>query len=53
MKKGVIVRDMNAYGFPEWIRVSVGTMVQNERFIAELRELLGAPARGGAALAGA
>ena len=46
MKKGVIVRDMNAYGFSEWIRVSVGTMEQNERFIAELREHLGASAGG-------
>ncbi len=40
MKKGVIVRDMNAYGLPEWIRVSVGTMEQNRRFMAELRALL-------------
>ncbi len=39
MKKGVIVRDMNAYGLPEWIRVSIGTMEQNERFLAELRTL--------------
>ncbi|MES2572589.1 MAG: histidinol-phosphate transaminase, partial [Verrucomicrobiota bacterium] len=39
MKKGVIVRDMNAYGLPEWIRVSIGTMAQNERFIAELKQL--------------
>jgi histidinol-phosphate aminotransferase len=41
MKKGVIVRDMNAYGLPEWIRVSVGTMPQNERFVGELRAFLG------------
>jgi histidinol-phosphate aminotransferase len=39
MKKGVIVRDMNAYGLPEWIRVSVGTMEQNRRFLAELAAL--------------
>jgi histidinol-phosphate aminotransferase len=31
---------MNAYGLPEWVRVSIGTMQQNERFIAELREYL-------------
>jgi histidinol-phosphate aminotransferase len=37
MKRGVIVRDMNAYGLPEWIRVSIGTMPQNERFLAELK----------------
>ena len=40
MKRGVIVRDMNAYGLPEWIRVSIGTMKQNEKFIAELRSFL-------------
>jgi histidinol-phosphate aminotransferase len=43
MKRGVIVRDMNAYGLPEWIRVSIGTQVQNERFIEELRVLLPSP----------
>ena len=41
MKRGVIIRDMAAYGLPEWIRVSVGTMPQNERFIAELKALTG------------
>jgi histidinol-phosphate aminotransferase len=40
MKMEVIIRDMNAYGLPEWIRVSIGTMDQNRRFIAELREHL-------------
>jgi histidinol-phosphate aminotransferase len=44
MKKGVIVRDMNSYGLPEWIRVSIGTMAQNERFIAELRAQVCVPA---------
>ncbi len=39
LKKGVIVRDMNAYGLPEWIRVSIGTMPHNERFLAELKAL--------------
>jgi histidinol-phosphate aminotransferase len=38
-KKGVIVRDMTSYGLPEWIRVSIGTMPQNERFLAELKAL--------------
>ena len=38
MKRGIIIRDMNAYGLPEWIRVSVGTMDQNERFLAELKQ---------------
>ena len=44
MKRGVIVRDMTSYGLPEWIRVSIGTMEQNRRFLAELKNLLPAPA---------
>jgi histidinol-phosphate aminotransferase len=39
MRKGIIVRDMTSYELPAWIRVSVGTMEQNERFIAELKKL--------------
>jgi histidinol-phosphate aminotransferase len=41
MDKGVIVRAMAAYKLPEWVRISVGTMAQNERCIAVLREVLG------------
>lgn len=44
MKRGVIVRDMTSYGLPEWIRVSIGTMDQNRRFVSELKKLLPAPA---------
>ena len=40
LQTGIIVRDMTSYDLPEWIRVSVGTMPQNERFIAELKKLL-------------
>jgi len=40
MRRGVIVRDMNVYGLPEWIRVSVGTREQNEKFLAELSAVL-------------
>lgn len=36
LKRGVIVRAMRSYKLPEWIRVSVGTMDQNRRFISEL-----------------
>ena len=43
MKRGIIVRDMNAYGLPEWIRVSIGTREQMERFVAELKRLPNAP----------
>lgn len=40
---GIIVRAMASYKLPGWIRVSVGTMEQNRRFIAALRELLANP----------
>lgn len=41
MQTGIIVRDMTSYKLPEWIRVSVGTMEQNTRFIAALKLLIG------------
>ncbi len=44
MKKGVIIRDMNSYGLPEWVRVSIGTAAQNSRFLEELRVVLGTTA---------
>ena len=40
LKKGIIVRDMTSYCLPEWIRVSIGTERQNERFLSELKALL-------------
>ncbi len=43
LKRGIIIRDMDAYGLPEWVRVSVGTMEQNRRFISELPAVLPAP----------
>ncbi len=36
LRRGLIVRAMRSYGLPEWIRVSVGTMDQNRRFVEEL-----------------
>ena len=39
LRKGIILRAMGSYGLPEWIRISVGTMDQNRRCIAELKEL--------------
>jgi histidinol-phosphate aminotransferase len=35
-RRGVIVRPVKSYGLPEWIRVTVGTREQNQRFLAEL-----------------
>ena len=40
LPKGVIVRAMSGYNLAEWVRVSVGTMPQNERCIAALKEVL-------------
>lgn len=38
--KGVIVRDMKAWGFDTFIRVSVGTRSENEIFIETLKKVL-------------
>nr|MBA2271317.1 aminotransferase class I/II-fold pyridoxal phosphate-dependent enzyme [Chthoniobacterales bacterium] len=40
LPKGVIIRAMAGYNLPEWARISVGTMEQNRRCIAALREVL-------------
>jgi histidinol-phosphate aminotransferase len=40
-KLGVITRPMAGYGLPEWLRVSVGTPAENERFLVGLRRVLG------------
>ena len=42
-ERGVIIRDMDSYGLPEWIRVTVGTMEENTRFIRELNHFIAAP----------
>lgn len=40
MKKGVIVRGMSGYGFPNAIRVTIGRQKENERFIEVLTSLV-------------
>lgn len=40
LKRGVIVRPMGAYNFPEYIRVTVGTAKENSRFINELKNII-------------
>ena len=40
LQRGIIVRAMAGYKLPKWIRVSIGTMEQNRRFIFELKNLL-------------
>lgn len=39
--KGVIVRSMRAYGFPSYIRITVGTHDENQRFLGALKDSLG------------
>lgn len=40
LKYGVIVRDMKQYGLKNFIRVTIGTEKENERFIKVLRKVL-------------
>src|SRR5437773_10477816 len=40
LERQIIVRALKGYNLPEWIRISVGTMEQNRRCIAVLREVL-------------
>ena len=41
LRKGVIVRDMRAWKLDAFIRVTIGTMPENRRFIAALTAILG------------
>ncbi len=40
LRRGVIVRPMGVYGFPEHVRISIGTPPENERCIAALEQVL-------------
>ena len=35
-KEGVIVRPLAGYGMPEWLRVTIGTEYENQRFLDAL-----------------
>ena len=37
---GVIVRPLNSYGLPEWIRVTIGKEEENNRFLSAIRKAL-------------
>jgi len=39
-KKKIIVRPMDGYGLPEWIRITVGTPAQNRAVLKALKEIL-------------
>lgn len=40
LREGVIVRPLAGYGLPTFLRVSIGTMAENQRFIQSLRKVL-------------
>jgi histidinol-phosphate aminotransferase len=40
LERRIIVRALKGYNLPEWIRISVGTMEQNRKCMAALREVL-------------
>lgn len=40
LKQGVIVRPMGGYRFPDYVRVTVGTMDENRKFIAALENVI-------------
>ena len=39
--RGIITRPVKPYGLPEWLRITIGTRVQNERLLAALTEIIG------------
>jgi histidinol-phosphate aminotransferase len=40
LQRKIIVRPLKGYGLPEWVRISVGTMEQNKKLIAGLKDVL-------------
>ena len=42
LQRKIIVRPLKGYGLPEWIRISVGTMEQNKKLIAALKDVTAA-----------
>ena len=40
LKKGIIVRDMSFWGLKNFIRVTIGTKEENDRFLKALKEIL-------------
>jgi histidinol-phosphate aminotransferase len=39
LRRGVIVRPMQEYGLPEYVRVTVGTVDENKKFVAALKAI--------------
>ena len=41
LKRGIIVRPLENYNLPNCLRITIGTQDENERFVFELKEVLG------------
>ena len=41
LRRGVILRPLKGYGFPQHLRMSIGTAAENQRAVAALKEILG------------
>ena len=40
LHKGVIVRSMSAYGYPQFIRITIGTESENDRFLRAFKQTI-------------
>jgi len=40
LRKGVIIRAMAAYGFPSYVRITIGTSEENQRFLSAFSQVL-------------
>lgn len=40
LEEGVIIRPLDSFGMPEYIRVTIGTRLQNEKFLQALKQVL-------------
>ncbi len=40
LRRNIIVRPLKGYDLPEWVRISVGTMEENEKCVAALKEVI-------------
>ena len=41
LRNGVVVRPLDPYGLHDWLRVSIGTMEENKKFINIIKEITG------------
>lgn len=40
LRRKIIVRPLKGYGLPEWVRITVGTMEENRKLIAALKDVM-------------